>query len=270
MLLIDLPPELLQLVLLHCSTPSFVQLIRTCHTFFDLAAQTRDVVAHHLRNIPGENLDLPTEFVSTKELFLTLRQRAAASLQAVNLTANRHDFYFHEASVDINASCITSMYYNNRYIALVERGGSSVHLYQASRGELEFRGVVDPRSGHGTLYRPLQTAFDTENNLHVLYNTERTAKNRPSPRFPCVTPWHEATTARGTLKRVKLSDPFAYQDSWDIGNLQEDRVEGSKAIRAVAMAAYGANTVAIAWDYDDFVGQAKYIPVSLYSLSKGK
>jgi len=253
MLFIDLPSELLQLILQHSSTPSFVQLIRTCRTIFDLAAQSRDVVQHHLQKVPGKSLANCSSRLSTQKLFLTLRRRAAASLYGVNITADRRDFCFPGAVVDVSASCITSI--NHRNIALVRKYSSLVQLYEAFQGELKPMGYIKPKSDDKTDCRPLQTAFDPVNNVYVLYSVEK-----PFFRAP--------TTAN--LTRVKLSALSCPHDSWDIDEaICRDLLRDVEPVRPISMAAHSGDKMSIVWNSGLCVGHTKYMFITLYTLFKG-
>lgn len=83
-----LPTEILQRILHFASTPTFLQLILVNRQLFDAAAESREVLYHHLQNLPGLKLGLRDHCVTTAELFLILRQRAANNLFGTNFTAD--------------------------------------------------------------------------------------------------------------------------------------------------------------------------------------
>jgi hypothetical protein len=269
MLLINLPPELLQLILLYSSTPSFVQWIRTCHTLFDLAAESRDVITHHMDNISTGKLVLSCGTVSTQELFLIFRRRAAASLQGVSITADRRDYYFPTASVDVGASCLTSK--NDHNIALVRRGASSVQVYEVSQGQIKLRRVLDLECKDESTSRPLRTAFDELNNMYVLFSIEESSRKFSDPSNPCQEPSAAGdVTATSSLTRVRLSALTSPHDSWDIGEMiSGDSSKEAKPGRPISMAAQGGNKVSIAWDSGACIDHAKYTSVALYTLLEG-
>ena len=102
--LLDLPPEILQQLLLYCTTPSFFHAIRSCKCIFRLAASSRAVLLHHLERVPGITLGLQSSTISNDDLFRTLRRRGAAHLFGLNLTADCIDFYVGPGTLDPNAS----------------------------------------------------------------------------------------------------------------------------------------------------------------------
>ena len=263
MSLFDLPPELLQLILRHSTTPSFVQLIRTCHAFFDLASQSRDVVKHHLNNVPGDQSIQSDDCSSTYRLFLTLRRRAAATLQSVNISADRLDLQFRCASIDVHASCITST--NDANIALVRRDGSSVQLYQAFQGKLELKGVVDRGSDKDARDQPLLTAFDQMNNIYVLYCLEENVESAESE-HRLAEPSAGTMTARLSLARARLSALSCSHDTWDVDG---DLLPHATSAKPVSMAAYGGNKVSVAWDTYTYINHVKYMSIELFTLYKG-
>jgi hypothetical protein len=254
----DLPPELLQLILRYCTTPSLMQLIRTCHLLFDLTEQSRDVVIHHLNNVPGEISDLKSgSCPATCELFLVLRRRAAASLQGVNISADRRDFRFADGAVDVGASSVASNPGPN--VVLVQKGDCSIRVYDASDGKVKLRGDLANRDSEGCISRPLLTTFERTNNLLVLYGVEM-FHNPLNPDAP--------VPVEFTLSRLALNTLSTPPKYWNIGeNLKRDI---SNDWMPVSMTAGGNYKVAIAWDGGTRVEHAKYTHIALYSLLKGK
>lgn len=268
MLFVNLPPELLQLIFLCSSTPSFVQLIRTCHTLFDLAAQSRGIVEHHLTDLPGGEAVGSLSTASTKELFLILRRRAAASLQGVNITADRQDFYFLDSVVDANASCVTSSDHHN--IALVRKGWPSVQIYQVFEGVLKYRRVLDLSSGDREKYKLQQTVFDEANNVFILYGTEDTNQMPARPDHPRGKPSTRHSSGEARLVRVGLSDLFPTKDSWYVhGVIHLEPNKCAEPIRPINMAAWSGNKVSIVWDSGSSIGQVKYAFIGVYKLLPG-
>lgn len=83
-----LPAEILQRILHFASTPTFLQLILVNRQLFNIAGESREVILHHLRHLPGLKLGLSDHCITTTELFLILRQRAASNLYGANFTAD--------------------------------------------------------------------------------------------------------------------------------------------------------------------------------------
>jgi hypothetical protein len=262
MLFVDLPPELLQTILLHSSTPSFVQFIRTCRTLFDLAAQSRDVVQHHLNSVPGEKLSISSGLTSTQKLFLIFRRRAAASLLGVNVTADRRDFYSLLAPIDVSASSITAT--NPHNVALVRKGCTFIQVCEAFQGKLKLRGVLHARSDDRTEYKPIQTAFDQMNNVYVLYSIATKVTSIDQSKVYIKPP------TGASLTRAGLSALSRPHDSWDISNMVgRNPVKDAKSVRPVGMSAYGGNKVSIVWDSGFFINHVKYMSIALHTLFQG-
>lgn len=89
-----LPTEILQRILHFSTTPTFLQLILVNRQLFGVAAESREVLLHHLQNLPGLKLGLRDHCVATADLFLILRQRAANNLYGTNFTADCSSFAF--------------------------------------------------------------------------------------------------------------------------------------------------------------------------------
>ncbi|KAL1955379.1 hypothetical protein VTO42DRAFT_8599 [Malbranchea cinnamomea] len=133
--LLDLPPELLQLVFRHCTTVSFLQLSLTCRSLFAIACSARAVILHHLSQVPGlpaASQESPT--ASTAELFLLLRRRAASHLYGADFHADRVIYNAGGGSIDPPACAVRLS--GDPNLALVERGKHLVHLYHLTPGAI--------------------------------------------------------------------------------------------------------------------------------------
>ena len=82
-LLLDLPPEILQLVLFHADTGALLASLTCCKKVFD-AAKAKHVVLQHMKRMPGLRLGLAD--LDSKTLFDSFRQRAARSLYAAGVS----------------------------------------------------------------------------------------------------------------------------------------------------------------------------------------
>ncbi|EXJ68149.1 uncharacterized protein A1O5_08764 [Cladophialophora psammophila CBS 110553] len=105
----SIPSEVLQQIFYFSTSPSFFQLIQVNRKFFSLASQSREVILHHLRHVPGIKLGLEDHSISTSDLFLIFRQRAASHLYGVNFTADCRSWGLSHRSVgsiDSRASCL--------------------------------------------------------------------------------------------------------------------------------------------------------------------
>ena len=126
--LLDLPAEILVHILQRLTTPSFIQTTLTCHRLFDIAATSREVILHHLCHVPGIKLGLADLSLHTIDLFLILRQRAAASLHGANFHADCQNFRFRNGTIDPNASCLADLS-EDISISLVLKESSVVRSY---------------------------------------------------------------------------------------------------------------------------------------------
>ena len=82
-LLLNLPPEILQLVLFHADTGALLASLTTCKRVYD-AAKAKHVVLQHMNRMPGLRLGLAD--LDSKTLFDTFRQRAAKGLYAAGVS----------------------------------------------------------------------------------------------------------------------------------------------------------------------------------------
>lgn len=160
---LKLPSEVLSNIFLHLSTPSFLQAVLTCQKLFNLAAGSRDVLLHHLRNIPGIKLGLSDRSLRTSDLFQILRQRAAEHLFGANFTGNCTDFHFQNGTLDAKASYLAdSTDYFNISLALKESLTVRHYGYDCALKEHTFSPYADGRG------RVLQVVHN-KHTISVLY-----------------------------------------------------------------------------------------------------
>ncbi|EEP77740.1 predicted protein [Uncinocarpus reesii 1704] len=166
--LLDLPAELLQLILLHCSTPSFLQLSRTCRTIYDLASSCREVVFTHLRKTPG--LQTSLDSLSTEELFLILKARTAEHLYGANFHSDLTNYIFKTGIIDNCASALREGKDPNA--ALVEKGGSRVLLYHIQSGEAKLRNILEAPYERPGRVKIVKAVFCRDGSVAVLQKYE--------------------------------------------------------------------------------------------------
>jgi hypothetical protein len=177
--LLDLPLELLQLILKQCSTTSLLQASFTCHALFAIASTCREVVIHHLSLAPGLPAGaLESSTPPTKQLFSLLRKRAALHLYGAEFGIDSVTYTLRNGSIDPRACAIRR--WGNPNLAIVEREHGVVRLYHAVSGAIEpvctleqpLKGpvevlrVVMTENTVSVLQRPLPK---TSNNLHNLH-----------------------------------------------------------------------------------------------------
>lgn len=163
-MLLELPPELIQLVLQNSTTQTFMQLTFSCRTLFEIASNCREVILHHLRRIPGLNLDV--ESSSTKDLFRLLMKRSFRQLYGAQFHASRRIFNSERQAVDPRASSFAT--FGDPNLALVFKGDKAVHLFHAHNGDILPRCHLRPPWEQSGQVEVLKTAFDGDNGIYVL------------------------------------------------------------------------------------------------------
>ena len=126
--LLSLPREVLSTIFLHLSTPSFLQTILSCRILFTNAAESRNVLLHHLNHVPGIKLGLSDHALTTLDLFQLLRQRASEHLYGAHFRANCRSLQLRNGTLDARASCLAEStdYFN---ISLTLRQSLAVRHY---------------------------------------------------------------------------------------------------------------------------------------------
>lgn len=130
-MLLELPTELMTLILKQCTTPSYLNTSVTCRALYIIASTYRELVLYHLHQTPG--LKAGVEQRDTRELFLLLRSRAADHLFNANFYADRALYDFNGQHLDLRASSVASGGHNPN-LAVVCRDDARVHLFHASAG----------------------------------------------------------------------------------------------------------------------------------------
>ncbi|KAJ9655051.1 hypothetical protein H2198_005991 [Neophaeococcomyces mojaviensis] len=126
---IDLPDELIANILLQASTPTFIQLTRTSKQLQQIARSSREVLLHHLNQVPGDKSVYDDPSIENEKLFLLLRQRAANHLYGANFTANMHEHLVRNAQLDASASSISGLDADYVRMTLVYKDSQMLNMY---------------------------------------------------------------------------------------------------------------------------------------------
>lgn len=163
-MLLDLPPELIQLTLKHCTCTSYLQAAFSCRTLLAIASSSRDVILCHLRRTPGVTSSISG--LNAEQLFRLLLKRSAKQLYLARFSATCKVFNFRSQAINVRASSISS---SGSYLALVLKGQPTVYLFYAGDGKLSFRGHLEPPScGQGGALEVLKTDVDEYGGVYVL------------------------------------------------------------------------------------------------------
>lgn len=152
-----LPIELIQLVLHHCDTSTFLQVAFSCRTLLEIASSTRDLLLHQLVQTPGWNDGI--EDSSRSRLFKLLLERSLQELLGAELYVKPKPFNFEGKRVDTRASSLRVI--DNRVLALLAfKGDSSVSLCEINNGTLNrLLHLLPPGKQYGET-EILQTAIE--------------------------------------------------------------------------------------------------------------
>lgn len=105
----SLPSEILQQIFYFSTSKTFFQLLQVNRKFYGVAAESRELILHQLRHVPGIKLGLNDRAISTEELFLIFRQRATSNLYGAHFTAgcrNLEPSLLNGGLFDPRASCL--------------------------------------------------------------------------------------------------------------------------------------------------------------------
>lgn len=136
-MLLELPPELLLLVLQNTNTPAYLQAMAACRALYEVATSCHSLVLHHVYQTPGVVTDVRS--LETKELFQLLIKRSFRQLYGAEYRASCKAFSFESQKIDVQASSLAPS--GDTSLALAVKGQSDVFLFHA-----EDEGFISPRA----------------------------------------------------------------------------------------------------------------------------
>ncbi|KAJ5446127.1 hypothetical protein N7491_002209 [Penicillium cf. griseofulvum] len=173
-MLLQLPTELIQLVLRDCDTPAYFQTAFSSRRLYEIASGSREVIIHHLHNTPGWNDGI--EAHQTKHLFVELMRRSYEHLDGAEHYANP-TYEYQNRVIDYHASKIEASE-DSILALLVFKGQSTVHLVDMSDGGRTEVQLKSPGQDIGEV-EIIQTAFDGkgESTIHLACHRMNRRKN---------------------------------------------------------------------------------------------
>ncbi|KAJ5143071.1 uncharacterized protein N7515_001858 [Penicillium bovifimosum] len=163
MMLLQLPTELIQLILRNCDTPGYFQAAFSSRRLYEIASTSREAIIHRLHHTPGYN---DIEGHPTKYLFSELMKRSYEQLDGAEHYA-KPTYEFQRRVIDCRASTLETSKDSLRAL-LVFKGYSTVHLLNIgnrNRPEVE---LTSPGQDIGKI-EIIQTAFDGKCGVYVLH-----------------------------------------------------------------------------------------------------
>lgn len=167
-MLLDLPTELIRIILGFTSSSAYIQAATCCKSLYSIASESRDLVLAHLQRTPGVKRD--TKSRSTQELFTLLQRRVANLLLNASFYADQTTYTFNGKKHDVGASSIGRIGMS-AVLALVFKEDPRVDLvYVDPNGAVCFKRSFDcsppaPEECPGTI---VKTTFANNDSLAVL------------------------------------------------------------------------------------------------------
>ncbi|KAJ5498400.1 hypothetical protein N7453_007451 [Penicillium expansum] len=163
-MLLQLPTELIQLVLRNCDTSAYFQAAFSSRRLYEIASSSREVIIHQLHNTPGWNDGIDAH--QTKHLFDELMRRSYEQLDGAEHYANP-TYEYQTRVIDYHASTIEAFEDGIRAL-LVFKGHSTVHLVDMGDGDRTEVQLKSPGQDIGKV-EIIQTAFDGNHGVYVLH-----------------------------------------------------------------------------------------------------
>jgi hypothetical protein len=193
LMLLHLPPEILQTIAWHMDPGTFFVSLLACKTIYDAAKYRRNLL-RHLHSIPGLRLGL--EDLTTADLLLQFRKRAAASLCGAGVLADISRYAPADSVNSISMAVFSSgapaqfaTVHDSAIVGIYELTADHVRL----KAELRIQSREDA-GDHGM--EVLKIAFSNTRDLAVLYSH----KKIPTKVSPFVD--EEETQTKRTLRLV--------------------------------------------------------------------
>jgi hypothetical protein len=274
MQLLDLPPEILQQLLLHCTTPSFIQIIYTCRQLFQLSGSSRQVLLRHLDDTPGITLGLQDPGISTHDLFLEFRRRGNAHLIGANIRADRIEYKSGVGTFDANASCLSK---------------SSMTLALKNSLELRMYSVLGASACelHGVLADSPSLTFDIgniikivawENSVSILFSRIRGLGNGSAPAegHGCLKKLDGKSLSEADHKSPDLSETCYYiyhqgaigHDNPTVYRISAPNLWLGRSLVPIDLAVYSQLQCVVLWDLPGSINPTIFAQVTLYSAYK--
>ena len=193
LLLLHLPAEILQTIAWHMDPGTFFISLLTCKTMYDAAKYRRNLL-RHLHSIPGLRLGL--EDLTTADLFLRFRKRAAASLCGAGVLADITRYAPAETINSISKAVFSSG--TPAQLATVHES-VFVKVYELTVDHVRLKAELRIQSREDTGVHEIEVlkiAFSSTRDLAVLYKHKRA----PMEVSPFVE--EESTRTKCTLRLV--------------------------------------------------------------------
>lgn len=221
-MLLNLPPEVLQIILWHMDPGTLFISLFTCKQIFD-AAKAKNVLLHQIGSIPGLRLGLG-ENVRNPELLTEFRHRAAKTLLGVGVLADVAK-YAHGSNLINVRQCVLSPGASGApaQLATVYQHHPVVNIYELAadhiRLKAELRTELSRSYGGGSCnVEVLKVAFSANRDLAVLYRYTLHSE-KASPFVD-----EAAAKAKRTLKLVTFHHCHAATKGWFYtSNVQDTR-----------------------------------------------
>lgn len=181
--LLDLPNEILQLIAWHMDAPTFYISLLTCKKIKDMADCRRNIL-RHIESLPGTRLGLDP--LSTTELLLFFRKKAAESLCGAGVLANVHK-YGTTANLTKSSKAVfspgTSL--GKPHLLATLQDFATVNVYELTARKVRLKSELRPRfetDGLSDDIEVIRIAFSINQDLAILYRVQTPAKKqKPSP-----------------------------------------------------------------------------------------
>lgn len=242
-MLLNLPLELIQLVLLYSRTPDLLQVAFSSRVLYEIITDSREVLLRHLHRTPGINTDLDTDLRSLKpnQLFGLLLKYAPQQLYGAQFYADCTTFSFPGHAIDAKASSFAHR--DDKTVVLTARGQETLHVYQARDGQIQHRALLQSPLAQQGISEILRTGFDGENGLYVLQRFTPTFDERDVDR--------EHTFVKDAIQASATGQIFLVRHSLDSPH-NPTRIcsfPEHTEYRPLAFAAANKDVFAISWQH---------------------
>ncbi|OOQ85783.1 hypothetical protein PEBR_23814 [Penicillium brasilianum] len=237
-MVLNLPTELVQLILQSCDTPTYLQLALSCRSLYEMATKSRELVLYQLCQTPGCTDDIDT--LPTEDLIKGLMQHSHQELFGSEHFTDRKLIDFPKKKLDARASSLDNPVLRNRAL-LAFQGDETVYFVDIRAGTVSLRRRLEsPAKRFGTI-QVLRTAFNSSG-AYVLHRFQPF----PDEQLDITHPFVQQAMRSYSQGSIFLAY-YSFDSPTDAVRLYDFHDE--QDYDPIALAAHGDEKFAISWQH---------------------
>ncbi|KAH8690970.1 hypothetical protein BGW36DRAFT_364518 [Talaromyces proteolyticus] len=245
-MLLDLPTELIQLILKHASASSYTQIALCCHYLYTLSSSRRNLILFHLKRVPGAKEQF--DHLDTYSLFLLLRKRVTKWLFNARTYAGRK---LYTVNLERPNTGTSSLGYigGSPLFACVSKEDQRVHLIHVDlNGTVSLKGTLKcpPQIQKEICGTIVKTAFTHDEALAILIRGQN--RNEQTDSFTELSFVQQIRAQNSNEHYLLLHFPLIDSDA----RPSVCKIYGRGEFEVAALAVDSKWRFAVSWHHTDF------------------